>query len=501
MSSSRSSWRCAYFFICYLCAISAVWMYAYTSATNAAAPPQEVVALVSKEFKNTKNDSTSSSTGTISTTSTVPSNGGLEIIKQGADARSGDGSHYLKVDTPGWSCSNKEINGRNDEKNQQHHQSSDNKKLIFVHVFKTAGSSFRQFFDIYGSKCHKGVTTIISCSLLSSSSIPTTLQQTQHQRSEEEDEEQQQYDEETFDSIIHRDWKLDSKNQQSNKFHSSSKRCQIKHSLMRDTGVIQHESFNVSTAYLRNYTDIAIGHLPLGIHQNWVTGIDNEDDDEEKLLNDTVQYVTFFRDPFAKFVSGRLFIHPKWDFDEAVSEIKKRIHHDASKNETYNGYENYLLTPKQKDDIVNHDLSEDDKVRLIQGNILNMNVLVGVVEHMSQSLEMIQSIIDVNREMTDEFRKLDPKNLLPRVSVTTATATKSTKHNTSKEKEVIMRNQSKLSTSAIVQVLKEDEEIWGKFEKVLKYDSDLYDFALQIHEKQYEELKKRHGDKFSLLPK
>ena len=50
---------------------------------------------------------------------------------------------------PGWACSSP---SRSTDKSA---------KLIFVHVFKTAGSTFRTFFHDYGKKCGKGVSIII----------------------------------------------------------------------------------------------------------------------------------------------------------------------------------------------------------------------------------------------------------------------------------------------------------------------------------------------------
>jgi hypothetical protein len=47
------------------------------------------------------------------------------------------------------------------------------KKLIFIHVFKTAGSTFRVLFAKYALQCHVGYACAVGCSGLSRESVTT----------------------------------------------------------------------------------------------------------------------------------------------------------------------------------------------------------------------------------------------------------------------------------------------------------------------------------------
>ena len=62
-------------------------------------------------------------------------------------------------DRPAWRCSS------------SHPSPSLTDKLFFVHIFKTAGSTFRAFFDNYGKKCGKGVSIMKHCSDVDATSL------------------------------------------------------------------------------------------------------------------------------------------------------------------------------------------------------------------------------------------------------------------------------------------------------------------------------------------
>ncbi len=321
---------------------------------------------------------------------------------------------------PGWKCTS----------------SPSQKKLIFVHVFKTAGSTFRQFFDEYGQSCNKGVTTIISCSQLSSSSLNSN------------------------DPNI--PWEPG---------------CELKHTITRSSDnenghseMIYTKDKKVTTKHLQTYSDIVIGHLPLGIHKYWI------DPSTQKEIEE--QYIAFFREPYVKFVSGRLFVNQNkhWTLKKAVKEISKTIKTYYKNGNYYNGYIKYLTTPEQKEYGKEEQISNGQWVHYINQNIIDMHVVVGIVESMSDSLELIQSLVDVDRERTEYFQSL----IYP-------------SHAGS-----LVANKSELSSSKIVSILKEDTKLWRMFEEIMKYEFKIYNFALKVHEVQIKELKRRHGDRYKL---
>ena len=319
-------------------------------------------------------------------------------------------------ESPGWSCSDQSITS-----------GSPNHKLIFVHVFKTAGSSFRSFFRDYGMQCKKGVATIISCSNVSSQSM--------------------------YFSDPDEPWVPD---------------CTVKELLNRSRKVIQKQT-QMKLSHLQQHADVAIGHFPYGLHSNWKNTLTDE------FIKP--QYVTFFREPYSKYISGRLFVHEKkkWTFDEAVSEIKRGIH-EQKKEGIYNGYKKYLLTPEQREEGLKKNISEQKWVDIMKQNILDTHSIVGVIEEMPGSISLIQSVIDVDKTLTAKLNGL----VYPESS-----------------KNKIAKNQSTLSTSKVVAKLKEDEETWIILTEILTYEFQLYDFAVKVHDLQVEALKQNHGDLFS----
>ncbi len=349
--------------------------------------------------------------------------------------------YNASFDHPGWRCSDDSTSTSTSTSNT----SSSFDKLIFVHVFKTAGSTFRDFFERYGEQCGRGVSVIIRCSNLSSASLRSSRSNP--------------------DEI----WKPD---------------CTVKKTLTRDKRII-NEQGNVTWSHLQNHSDIVIGHFPLGIHEHWIdagSGSSSGSSSQEPIKP---QYITFFRDPFAQFVSAQLYwnTHLDWSFDEAVEAIKRKAWKHKNKGEYINFYKSYLTTPEQKEDDVEHNYSDQQWVHLIQQNIISMHVVVGLVEEMSESLELIQSIIDVDRELKETFRKIDDKNLKG-----------------SKSSQKLVRNKSKLETSDIITTLKEDEEFWNMLTDLVKYETQLYEFAKEVHSRQYRQLKKNHGRRYNLYP-
>ena len=242
----------------------------------------------------------------------------------------------------------------------------------------------------------------------------------------------------------------------------------MKKTLTRKKKLI-HRGGKVTTSHLEKYADIVIGHIPFGVHKNW------SDKSTGKMI--IPQYITFFREPFVKFVSSRLYVNEskRWTHQQAVDSIKSTIRTKNKKGEHYNAYISYLTTPKEKELGKKNKHSQEQWVQIIKKNIIDMHTVVGVVESMSESVELIQSIIDVNREQTKLFKRL--------ISPSGSSS--------------LVRNKSKLSSSKIVGILKKDETIWNMLKEILKYEFDVYEFAVKMHNLQVQELKKKHGDQYS----
>jgi hypothetical protein len=304
-----------------------------------------------------------------------------------------------------WNCSRRENSERTGE------------KFIFVHVFKTAGSSMRDFLSWYGRRCGpRSVAMVIGCSGVSSSSLNGTV------------------------------WReASSRSGGGHRRGGGGRSCTLSHAFDASSG--REYSGGTFGRDLYEHVDVVGGHLPLGVHPPHQRG--------------AVQYLTFVRDPLNKYVSGKLYSnrHRKWTAEDAIKRISYEISHLYRKGGHYEKYSSYLLTPAQKEE----KMSEDEKAITIQSNLAGMPVLVGVVERMDESYQLLQRVLDGAGELESTFRLLRSKALV--------------------------RNKSALSTTEIVRQLKaNDLDFERQARVVLKEEYMIYDFAVKLHELQYDRL-------------
>ena len=258
--------------------------------------------------------------------------------------------------------------------------------------------------------------------------------------------------------------------------------------------------------------DILAGHLPIGLHEYYQAGwreptttttttnrnaTTNTNTSITAASTIPVQYMTFIRDPIAKYVSSRLYLHrnDNWNISDAMAEIKERITHEMSKPKPsyYNAYFKYLSTPQQKHSPPPKKLSYDEQVDLMQRNVLKYNVMVGVVERMKDSLQLLQSIVDGTRKTTALLQALDEGSS----STNSQGKNKNTTAVTTTTTTTIKVNKSKLSTGQIVRALQEqDPAFMNVMREHLKYEFRFYEFAWRVHQKQVAHLHYVHGNKF-----
>jgi hypothetical protein len=314
---------------------------------------------------------------------------------------------------PLWTCTSKDAN-------QPH------RKLVFIHIFKTAGSTFRSMMERYSKQCSKGFAVLIHCSGLSPESMAT-------------------YNEA---------WT-----------NAQGVRCQTKTSLARDGSSFPiPRNGKMNNALLSEHIDVVIGHAPIGLHQNWKTS------NQQEVVN--AQYVAYFRDPIQKYVSGYLHSNrkrtKKLTFNEIVKRIVDKVMDERSKNEYNAGYSAYLLTPQQKTD----NLSLQARNDMILDNLVRMQVLVGTVERMTESAATLQYVLDGKRMLMPLFEL---------VSGTDAGAGNST----NAPNRIIKNRSTHVSTSDVVKALTQNETFASILEEYLKYDKEVYQFAFQMQQRQY----------------
>lgn len=217
---------------------------------------------------------------------------------------------------------------------------------------------------------------------------------------------------------------------------------------------------DMKTSDLMQYkVDILGGHVSIGIDKFWFNDIDRKEPID-------AQYFAFFCEPLHRYVSALLFQNKAsgWNEDKAYEEIKNRVVTENRLHRHVNNYTLYLLTPIQKET----EMSDIEKVALIKENVISFKVLVGIVEYMDESLSLLQSVLDPTLRRTSIF--------LSRI-----------------EKKA---NKSKLSSSELVKRLSKDKAWLQIARQYLKYEYELYNFAVNVHKNQYNAMLSVHGEKY-----
>lgn len=329
-----------------------------------------------------------------------------------------DDDHYV---APMWSCKD------TDRK----------KKLVFSHIFKTAGSSMRSLLRSYAKSCNAGYVTVINCGAVRLDSLDSG-----------------------------NNWIKDEKYRRPQ--HGTE--CKLKDTIFRNnTEIAQSGDLSpINTTYLEEANvDILSGHVSVGIDENWK-------DDQGQHVD--VQYLTFFRESTHKFVSAVLYLRPKLSFEEAVAHVKETAKRRLEAGDYLSDIAN-MMTPVQRAEFrkKNITLSHEEGANLMIQNLKEKNILVGIVERMSESLEMLQHVLDKDGELDSMFEaygKIPPGS----------TATKE-----------IKANKSRLSSSEVLAEVEKDEDFMKNvMQEFVRWDAKVYQYALDMHMRQYEALQQRN---------
>lgn len=292
-----------------------------------------------------------------------------------------------------------------------------NRRTIFsfVHVFKASGSSIRDFLLRLGGICHRGVAVLIHCT-----------------------------DVEWKTVVEGRDWEP----------------CQQKVQLQRNGSVIVGSTEplqRINNSILETELDVFGGHFKLGVGDK---------------LQANVRYLTFLREPMSRFVSSKVYTNPDLTQKEIVRKIKKAVRDERRHGKYYMRVANYLLTPFQRKP---NDVKA--KARQVVRNLVKYNVIVGLTEDMSASMEILRDIFDKDRKLAPLFKMYGLDG-----SVETAVAERSTISRTTMK----VKNKSHLSSSAVLQELSEDEKFMKLFSEYVKYEGWIFDNAVAMHRMQHE---------------
>jgi len=303
--------------------------------------------------------------------------------------------------------------------------------FAFVHVYKTAGSTVRDFFQNYATVCKKSLALVISC-------------------------------------------------------HGSGiEECRLKRSVNAPQSIER-----VNSTILHDHYDMLGGHYSFGMADD----IFSYDAATPNYGNGAplVRHMVFLRQPMTRFVSHILFKQKKggWNMKDTVEDtaedIKEMIRTSRGKGEYMSSIYKYLLTPQQRAMRYDQTQTQEDvvahKAQLSIGNLLRYNAIVGMTETFSQSMKIFEHAmghIVTSTRKEEEARAMFSRYIGEEVS-----------RNVSKRKGI--------STGSVLKELNKDGEFMAIFREFVKYEQMIVDFAMDMHQKQYEAVKKGHFERYTL---
>jgi hypothetical protein len=214
----------------------------------------------------------------------------------------------------------------------------------------------------------------------------------------------------------------------------------------------------VSTAFLENNTDILAGKIPLGSDQYWMDSRGEHVD---------VQYVVFLRDPLPKFVSEVLYANRMRNLtvDDAVELIGTYTTSQRALGRYHEKYSGQLITPEQMNWATTNSVlwSPDRRTNLTLANIADKKILVGITERMPQSVKLLEYVIDMEHEVPALFKFFGT------------------------DERLLVRGRlgTKNMTEPVLVQIRKDAIMLGLLKEYLKFEDRIYDYALQLHERQY----------------
>mmetsp|Transcript_47517 Transcript_47517/g.143791 ORF Transcript_47517/g.143791 Transcript_47517/m.143791 type:complete len:508 (-) Transcript_47517:1110-2633(-) len=330
-------------------------------------------------------------------------------------------------------------------------------RLVFVHVFKTAGSTMREFFADYSRRCSAGWAVLIGCTRLNP------------------------------DSLLGYDdgggtWRA-------RKAGKHAGGCIIKKSVSRADGLEDGNWTKVMGSRLAEEFDMFGGHLPLGTGSVWG---DMGDGGGLPRVGGKLTYVAFFRNAVSKYLSGISFVTQAGRPPKAMAHIKDSVPGMLARGQYQCKFADYLVTPQQHmvDRIEGRTgpRSNEEQALRVMMNLLKFDVIVGLTERMSDSLRMLEALMDEEGDATDIFDKYGrereglPTAFGEGTPADSAIADAGKGGNSTGTRKA---NQSKLSTADLMKAVMEERPLlFADILEYTKYEQQITDFALALHTRQ-----------------
>ena len=314
--------------------------------------------------------------------------------------------------------------------------------FAFVHVYKTGGTSVRKFLQEYATTCKKSLALVEKCKY--------------------------------------------------NETNADIGRCKLLISMNAPQSI---ESVN--STILHDHYDILGGHFSFGMADDVFPNAAATPDNAAYQ----VRHMVFLRQPMTKFVSHVLYQQKQGNQDktetleETVKDVKERVRNFREVGE-YMGSLKFpqsplifteLLTPEQlkiKDNL--EETVEEGmvlKTQLAINNLMRYNAIVGMTETLPRSIKIFEHAF--GQTVDNASKKEEVQDLF---SLYTG-------------EDVPKANRShrgSISTDLVLKELNKDGKFMATFREFVKYEQMIVDFAMDMHQKQYEAVKKGHFERYTL---
>lgn len=307
-------------------------------------------------------------------------------------------------------------------------------KLVYLHLYRSAGFSIRAILRAYAHVCRVGTAFVSHCVDVGVASM-----------------EGDQY------------WTNDGMSSP-----RAGKECWLSHLENREGSEYPVNRSNaVSTRLLQeNQVDIIGDHLPVGALKNWKDSNGNVSD---------VRYLAFFRDPLERLVSHHMFRQRERKPPPPAAVVTNELFTMASTQLQAGKYwdktSNHFMSPDQKRwiDEERVEWTYERRVNLTKKNLVEFGVVVGLVENFSESLQLLEHLVDATGNLTGMFRFFSSPAKIDGLGGGS------------------MANSRKF-TASVASAIRSNATQCAVLEEYLKYEQSMYNFAAQIHRIQYSQL-------------
>ena len=182
--------------------------------------------------------------------------------------------------------------------------------------------------------------------------------------------------------------------------------------------------------------------------------------------------------------SGEAFWKPELSLADLLSETKEKVR-KAARTRSYHGrYDTYLITPAQRSDMAREGEGRsrtaiDERALMVMSNLVKHEVVVGITERLSDSMELLRRLIDNDGDVADLFVRYGLRDGGERDGAGY------------EQGDGMKINPSKISSSTVMLELRKDERFMRDLLEVVKYEQQVSDFAMALHLRQHASLRRK----------